>query len=115
MAVESVPFDWLFPRVAAAVIHGGIGTTAAAMQAGIPAVVVPFTLDQSFWGERAYRLGVAPKPIPHQKLTAGHLAEAIRTVVDDAPMRRRASQLGQTLRSENGVLNAVRILEGYLS
>jgi len=113
-AIESVPFDWLFPRVAAAVIHGGIGTTAAAMQAGIPMVVVPFTLDQNFWGERAYRLGVAPKPIPSRKLTAGNLALAIQTVVDDAPLRRRASQLGQTLRSENGVLNAVRVLEGYL-
>jgi len=97
------------------VIHGGIGTTAAAMQAGIPAVVVPFTLDQGFWGERAYRLGVAPKPIPRRQLTADKLVQAIRTVVDDAPMRQRASQLGQRLRSENGVLNAVRILEGYLS
>jgi sterol 3beta-glucosyltransferase len=115
IAVESVPFDWLFPRVAAAVIHGGIGTTAAAMQAGIPAVVVPFTLDQGFWGERAYRLGVAPKPIPRRQLTADKLVQAIRTVVDDAPMRQRASKLGQCLRSENGVLNAVRILEGYLS
>ena len=114
-AVESVPFHWLFPRVVAAVIHGGIGTTAAVMQAGIPAVVVPFTLDQSFWGERAYRLGVAPKPIPHRKLTAGNLAQAITKVVDDAPMRERASRLGQTLCLENGVLNAVRVLEGYLS
>jgi sterol 3beta-glucosyltransferase len=113
-AVESVPFDWLFPRVAAAVIHGGIGTTAAAMQAGIPAVVVPFTLDQHFWGERAHCLGVAPEPIPHQKLTAGRLAEAIGMAVDDAPMRQRARQLGQTLRAENGVLNAVRVIEGYL-
>ena len=62
--LESVPFDWLFPRVAGAVIHGGIGTTAAALQAGIPVAVVPFVVDQTFWGEQVYRLGIGPKPIP---------------------------------------------------
>lgn len=112
--LDSVPFDWLFPRVAAVVIHGGIGTTATAMQAGIPAVVIPFTADQSFWGEQVYRLGIGPKPILRQKLTVDNLTDAIRTVVGDPSMRQRASQLGQILRTENGVSNAVQILEKYL-
>jgi sterol 3beta-glucosyltransferase len=113
-AIDSVPFDWLFPRVAAVVIHGGIGTTAAAMHAGIPAVVIPFTADQSFWAEQVYRLGAGSKPIPRQKLTVDNLTQAIRTVIDNPLMRQRASQLGQTLRLENGVLTAVKILEKYL-
>jgi UDP:flavonoid glycosyltransferase YjiC (YdhE family) len=43
---EALPHDWLFPRTAAAVHHGGAGTTAAALRAGVPSVVVPFMADQ---------------------------------------------------------------------
>jgi sterol 3beta-glucosyltransferase len=55
--VEEVPYDWLFPRVAAAVHHGGAGTTALSLRAGTPTVVVPFFTDQSFWGARVAGLG----------------------------------------------------------
>ena len=113
-ALDTVPFDWLFSRVAAVVIHGGIGTTAAAMQAGVPTVVIPFTADQSFWGQQVHDLGVGPKPIPRRKLTVDNLAQVMRTVVNDASIRQRACQLGQALRAESGVFNAMRILEKYL-
>lgn len=112
--LESVPFDWLFPRVTGAVIHGGIGTTAAAMQAGIPVAVIPFTADQTFWGEQVYRLGIGPRPIPHRKLTVENLSQAIREIVSNPSLRQRASQVGYALRSENGVGNAVRIIEQYI-
>ncbi|MGI8866618.1 MAG: glycosyltransferase, partial [Rubrobacteraceae bacterium] len=55
---NEVPYDWLFPRVRAAVHHGGAGTTAASLRAGAPTVVVPFFTDQSFWGARVASLGV---------------------------------------------------------
>jgi len=50
--LNSVPHSWLFPKMAAIVHHGGAGTTAAALRAGIPSVVVPFFGDQPFWGDR---------------------------------------------------------------
>lgn len=112
--IESVPFDWLFSRVAGAVIHGGIGTTAAALQAGIPLAVIPFTADQSFWGDQVYRLGIGPKPIPYRKLTVENLSQAILEIVSNPVLRQRASQVGFALRSENGVENAARIIEHYL-
>ena len=112
--IESAPFDWLFPKMKAAVIHGGIGTTAASLQAGIPTLVVPFTADQFFWGDRVSRLGVGPEPIPHRKLNAENLAGAIREMLEDEGMRQRASALGECLRSEDGVANAIRIIKKYL-
>ena len=57
--VDSVPHDWLFPRVAAVVHHGGAGTTAAGLRAGLPTVIVPFTVDQPFWGWRVHELDPA--------------------------------------------------------
>jgi sterol 3beta-glucosyltransferase len=112
--IDSVPFDWLFPRMRVIVHHGGMGTTGAALRAGIPSVVVPFTADQPFWGRRVYQLGVGPKPIPHKKLTVQRLTEAIRVALSDQTMQRRAEDLGERLRSEDGVTQAVKVIEQYL-
>ncbi len=113
--VEEVPHDWLFPRVAAVVHHGGAGTTAAGLRAGRPTVVVPFIVDQFFWGERVQALGVGPTPIPHRRLTAERLAAAIEQAVRDEAMRARAEALGARLQAEDGVREAVAILNRYLS
>ena len=113
--IEAAPFDWLFPRVAAVVHHGGAGTTATALQAGVPAIVIPFTSDQPFWGRRVYQLGVGPRPIPRKKLTAEKLAQAIRTATSDQAMRHRAAELGERIRAEDGVTRAAEVIEHYLT
>lgn len=114
LKVNDVPHDWLFPRVAAVVQHGGAGTTAAGFQAGVPMVIVPFMADQPFWGYQAAKLGVSPKPIPRKKLTANKLAGAIIKAVSDNDMRQNAAALGQNLRQEDGVGEAVRIISELL-
>ena len=55
--VDAAPHNWLFPRMAAVVHHGGAGTTAEGLRAGVPAVIVPFVLDQPFWGARVKAIG----------------------------------------------------------
>ena len=104
---DALPHDWLFSRVAAVIHHGGAGTTGAAFRAGVPAVVVPFTVDQPFWGSRVMALGVGPTPIPRAKLTREKLADAIRRTFADATMRTRAVALGAEIRAEDGVEAAV--------
>jgi UDP:flavonoid glycosyltransferase YjiC (YdhE family) len=106
---ETLPYDWLFPRVAAVVHHGGAGTTGLALQAGVPAIVVPFTVDQPFWGSRVAALGVGPTPIPRKRLTKERLADALRRTVADEAMRARAAALGERIRAEDGVAEAVQI------
>ncbi len=106
---DSLPYEWLFPRVAAVVHHGGAGTTGTALRAGVPAVVVPFAMDQPFWGSRVEALGVGPPPIPRKRLTQSTLAQALRTVVGDEAMRARAKSLGDLLRREDGVATAVAL------
>jgi UDP:flavonoid glycosyltransferase YjiC (YdhE family) len=105
--VDAVPHDWLFPRVSAAVHHGGAGTTGASLRAGIPAVVVPFIMDQPFWASRVAALGAGPAPIPRRRLTVARLAGALRQAVADEATRSRASGLGASIRAEDGVAEAV--------
>lgn len=113
--IEEAPHDWLFPRVAAVVHHGGAGTTAAGLRAGRPTLICPFMADQPFWGKRVYELGVGPRPIPQKKLTVESLAAAIRTMVGDAAMRQKAVELGQKIQSEDGIGTAISIVEGVVS
>lgn len=109
--LDEAPHDWLFPRMAAVVHHGGSGTVAAGLRAGRPTVVCPIFGDQPFWARRIRRLGVGPDPIPFARLSASALADAMEIAVTDSTMRRRASALGETLRAERGVDNAVRVIE----
>jgi sterol 3beta-glucosyltransferase len=108
---SAIPHDWLFPRVAAAVHHGGAGTTAAALRAGIPSVIVPFGLDQSFWARRLQGLGAGTEPLDSKRLTAEQLATAIRRAVDDTQLRTSAAELGDKVRAEDGVGNAIAVIE----
>jgi sterol 3beta-glucosyltransferase len=107
---EAVPYDWLLPRVAAVVHHGGAGTIAAGLRAGKPTVVCPFVADQPFWGARVHALGAGPAPIPQRRLSAEALAGAIRVAVGDDGMRERAAALGAAIRGEDGVAAAVALL-----
>jgi sterol 3beta-glucosyltransferase len=109
--IESVPHEWLFPRVTAAVHHGGAGTTAAGLRAGRPTIVCPFLVDQPYWGARVHALGVGSQPIPQKKLNAENLSEAITEVLNSASIREKAQALGEQLRAEDGVGQAVRLLE----
>jgi sterol 3beta-glucosyltransferase len=99
--------DWLFPQMQAIVHHGGAGTTAASLQAGVPTIVVPSFGEQVFWGSQAARLGVGPRPISRTQLTAKKLAERIEAVLRNSNVKQRASEIGRYLRSENGVDQAV--------
>ncbi len=109
--LDSAPFTWLFPRMAAVVHHGGAGTTAVGLRAGVPSILVPFFADQPFWGQRVAELGVGPDPIPRKKLTVERLAKAIQTVVTDLEMRHRATEVGAKIQSEDGVTRAVEIIQ----
>jgi sterol 3beta-glucosyltransferase len=109
--VDSIPHSWLFPRVAAVVHHGGAGTTAAGLRAGIPAVIIPFFGDQLFWGQCVAELGCGSKPIPRGQLTAERLAEAIHQAIHNPAMRQCAAELGAKIQAEDGIANAIAIIK----
>jgi sterol 3beta-glucosyltransferase len=108
----SVDHEWLFSRCAATVHHGGAGTTAATLRAGLPTVICAICNDQPFWGSRVTALGVGSS-MPFKQLTVERLTQALRLTRDSA-VRTRAARLGAALRREDGATTAARIIEERL-
>ncbi|HYG70547.1 MAG TPA: nucleotide disphospho-sugar-binding domain-containing protein, partial [Anaeromyxobacteraceae bacterium] len=90
--------------------HGGVGTMATAMRAGVPSLGIPFFGDQYFWSHRLHRVGVGPAPVPREAVSERTLAEALRVLADPA-VRERAASLGRVLRAENGVARSAEAFE----
>ena len=112
--IDAVPHDWLFPQMAAVVHHGGSGTTAAGLRAGVPSILIPFFGDQPYWGRRVHALGVGPQPIQRKSLTVAKLARAISNAVENEIMQQTAATLGQRIQAEDGVQSAVDFIRDYL-
>jgi UDP:flavonoid glycosyltransferase YjiC (YdhE family) len=109
-AVGEVSHDWLFPRLAAVVHHGGSGTTHRAVHAGVPSMAVPVSYDQPYWGRRLAELGVGVPPVPYRKLSPDRLASAIGQLTGDPDIAARAKELGAVLSAENGPAAAAQVV-----
>ncbi|KFZ01301.1 hypothetical protein V500_00816 [Pseudogymnoascus sp. VKM F-4518 (FW-2643)] len=105
--IGDVPHDWLFKHVSAVVHHGGAGTTAAGILAGVPTVVIPFFGDQPFWGAMIERAGAGPAPVPYKNLTAKALSTAILKALDPSTVG-NAKKLGEALLSDEGAIEGAK-------
>ena len=111
LVVRDVPHPWLFPRTSAVVHHGGAGTIAAGLCAGRPTLVCPVLGDQGFWAERIFGLGAGPRPLPLRRLDTAALTERLGQLLSDDRYRSRADMLGRAIRGEDGIGQALRVLE----
>ncbi|HAX69065.1 MAG TPA: hypothetical protein DCY14_05635, partial [Anaerolineae bacterium] len=113
LPIEYIPHEWLYKRVRVAIHHGGAGTTSASLHAGIPTITLPLAIDQFFWGERIQKLGVGFS-IPQRELNAQNLAQAIVETLNNKVMNVKAKTIREALSKENGVENAVKVIQTIL-
>lgn len=112
--VGAVPHDALLPLLAGSVHHGGAGTTAAALRAGVPSVCVPAAFDQPYHGRRLAALGVGPTPVPLHRITPERLAELLTAVAGDS-YRARASEVARIARGVDGTAATLAELDRLLT
>ncbi|KNF04626.1 hypothetical protein PSTG_02114 [Puccinia striiformis f. sp. tritici PST-78] len=97
--VGSVPHEWLFSQVDATLTHGGAGTVAASLRAGIPTLIKPF------FGKLVKKMGVGA----HVKtFKVSELSRAFRKATTDLEQIYKAKKIGQAISKENGVRNAIQ-------
>lgn len=109
--VKEVPYSWMLSKVSCVVHHCGMGTTAEILKAGIPSVPVPYMIDQFAWAKRIHSLGVATAPISRKQLTQEKLENAIKQALDSPNLKSNAEKLGNSIRTETGLENAVAAIE----
>ena len=114
LSLPYAPYSLLFPRAAAIVHQGGIGTTAQALRAGKPTLVVPYAHDQPDNAFRVEALGVSKTLYPRQ-YKASKVVTALRTLLDDPAIPARAVAVAERVRAEDGVASACAEIERVLN
>ncbi|KAL8900563.1 MAG: hypothetical protein Q9192_001007 [Flavoplaca navasiana] len=107
LQITAAPHDWLFKQIDAATHHGGAGTTGASLKAGVPTIVKPFFGDQFFFGSRIEDLGVG---IYMKKLNVSMFSRALWEATHSERMIIKAKVLGEQIRKETGVNNAIQAI-----
>jgi UDP:flavonoid glycosyltransferase YjiC (YdhE family) len=106
-----LPFSVVLPRAALLIYHGGIGTLAQAIKAGIPHLVVPNGHDQFDNGWRIEQLGLGGS-LPQRRYRAGRVKEKINTVLSDGALQRHAREYAARIDSAGALMRACELIEG---
>lgn len=113
IAVDYAPFETLLERGCVMIHHGGVGTTAQGLRAGIPTLIVPFAFDQPDNAAHAERLGTS-RTLPRNKYKRANVAKELDKLLHDPRYALRAKMVGEQLRKERGAARACEAIEEYL-
>jgi len=112
--VDEMPFELLFPRLAAIVYHGGTGTMAAAARAAIPQAAFPFMADQFENRKHIVKLGLGPNTGDFKKLSAESLSSAIKDCVNNNEFKKNAFEISEKIKMTNGLDLTIGLIEREL-
>ncbi len=114
LVVPYAPYSTLLPGASVIVHQGGIGTTAQALDAGRPMLVVPWAHDQADNAERLRKLGVA-RTLRRKRYTAASAARELRTLLNEPVFTEASTGFRGRLSAENGALAACDQIERCLA
>ncbi|MEZ5071306.1 MAG: glycosyltransferase [Bacteroidales bacterium] len=109
--VDDVPYELLFPKMAAVIHHGGTGTMAYAARAGVPQAAFPYMADQFTNRKRIFELGIGPKTCDFRKMDEKAIVEAINACVSTDSYRNNANYLAETIRTTEGTKQTADLIE----
>jgi UDP:flavonoid glycosyltransferase YjiC (YdhE family) len=109
-AFRYLPFSKILPRTSMLVYHGGIGTLAQVIKAGIPHLVVPNGYDQFDNGWRIEQLGLG-RAIPQTRYRARQVADVIRNLLGDESLGNRCSEYSARVNSASALKRASELIE----
>lgn len=114
IAVDYAPYSRIFPLAACVVHQGGVGTTAQALRAGVPQLIMPYSHDQPDNAARCVRLGVA-RTIDREEYIAENASAEIERLLADLDYKARAVEAANDVRSEHGTRTACDAIETVLN
>ena len=112
LVVGKMSHDQLFGHASCVVHHGGAGTTASALSAGKPHIIVPHIADQNFWGSEMERLGTGVV-LPWNRWPE-KLPGAVRLLETRGKFREKAWQVRDIMAREDGAKRAIELLQAHV-
>jgi vancomycin aglycone glucosyltransferase len=109
--VDELPFDLLFPKLAAVIYHGGTGTMATIARVGIPQAAFPFIADQFANRDNIVKLGLGPKTCNFKEMTSESISIAINECILNNLFKNNALALANILKNSNGTELTIQLLE----
>jgi UDP:flavonoid glycosyltransferase YjiC (YdhE family) len=110
---DYAPYGRLLPHTRLVVHHGGIGTTAQALRAGRPMLVVPFAHDQFDNAARIARLGTG-RTLARSSYRVPRIVAELTRLIEDPGYEERAGRIGDQVQREDGSAIACDLIERYL-
>jgi len=114
LALPFAPFSKIYPRCAAVIHHGGIGTAAQALRAGAPQLIVPWAVDQFWTGAQVQRIG-AGRFLQRRAYTAARAGAIPRDLLQHPRYRDRCSAIAAQITAEDGAATLCDALDEVLA
>ena len=109
---ENIPHGWLFPKISAAIHHGGAGTTHTSLRFGLPTLILPFGADQPFNADRVFLNRLGPKSIPIRQINLKNFTMAMEDLMRNYSIyRNNAQKIGQLMKDEDGLGHCIQLIE----
>ena len=99
--VSRIPYDWIFPKIYGVIHHGGSGTTHLALKYGCATMIIPHIIDQFVWDKIIDKMGVGPKGIRIDKITAKNLEPKILELVNNTSFKKKAEKVAGQMEKED--------------
>jgi len=113
IAINYAPYQALLPRASVVVHHGGVGTTAQGLLAGVPTLIVPFAFDQADNAAHAKRIRTS-RTVYRNKYFAPKVARELNELLTDKSYAENARRVSEQLKLENGPVTAADLIEELL-
>ncbi len=116
ISIGSVPHNWLFKQAYCVIHHGGLSTTATALKAGVPSIVIPHVLDQNLWAKKVFELKSGAKPLKSQDLNQEVLIERIKYIKENYRyISDNVRLISRKINNENGLQKTVELIREELN
>jgi rhamnosyltransferase subunit B len=113
MAIDYLPHAQIFPYACVIVHQGGVGTTAQALRAGVPTLIMPYSYDQPDNAARVERLGTS-RTIDRSEYIAANVAQELSVLLENPKYATTATEIGRMIRAEDGVTISCEAIENQL-